>query len=145
MSNYYVSGGSLVAERRSTEPRWPPFYCLILRKVICPPRWHNHNTYGYNVIDINILNPVIMVSLDQNNIITEEISIVVYVDEYLDEQNKKRVQYQLSRVGGIQSVEFDKFRPHLLFIRHSHLLIESRKILGLLRSYDFHVQLIVGD
>lgn len=86
-----------------------------------------------------------MVSLDQNNIITEEISIVVYIDEYLDEQNKKRVQYQLSRVDGIQSVEFDKFRPHLLFIRHSHLLIESRKILGLLRSYDFHVQLIVGD
>jgi hypothetical protein len=86
-----------------------------------------------------------MVSLDQNNIITEEISIVVYIDEYLDEQNKKRVQFQLSRVDGIQRVEFDKFRPHLMFIRYSRLHIESRKILGLLRSYDFHVQLIVGD
>jgi hypothetical protein len=86
-----------------------------------------------------------MVSFDQNKIIAEEITIVVYIDEYLDEQNKKRVEHHLTRVDGIQSVEFDKFRPHLLFIRYSPLYIESRKILGLVRSYDFHAQLIVGD
>ena len=86
-----------------------------------------------------------MVSLDKNHITTEEISVVVYIDEYLDEQNKKRVEYQLSRIDGIQGVEFDKFRPHLLFIRCSPFHIESHKIIELLRSYNLHVQLIVGD
>jgi hypothetical protein len=86
-----------------------------------------------------------MVPLDQNHITTKEISIVVYIDEYLNEQNKKRVEHQLSRIDGIQGVEFDKYRPHLLFIRCSPFHIESQKILGLLRSCNLHVQLIVGD
>jgi hypothetical protein len=86
-----------------------------------------------------------MVPLDQNHITTKDISIVVYIDEYLNEQNKKRVEHQLSRIDGIQGVEFDKYRPHLLFIRCSPFHIESQKILGLLRSCNLHVQLIVGD
>ena len=86
-----------------------------------------------------------MVSLNQAHLTTEEISIVVYVDECLDEQNKKRVEYQLSRIDGIQGVEFDKFRPHLLFIRCLPFHVESQKIIGLLRSCNLHVLLIVGD
>ena len=86
-----------------------------------------------------------MVSSNQNHISKDEISIVVYIDEDLDGQNKKRIECQLSRIVGIQGVEFDKFRPHLVFIRCLPLHIESHKIIGLLRSYNLHVQLIVGD
>ena len=87
----------------------------------------------------------IMTSSNQNHTRKDEISIVLHIDEDLDVQNKKRVEYQLSRIDGIQGVEFDKFRPHLLFIKFSPFHIESREILCLLRSYNFHVQLIVGD
>lgn len=86
-----------------------------------------------------------MVSSNQNPISNDEVSIVVYIDEDLDGQNKKRIEYQLSKIVGIQGVEFDKFRPHLLFVRGSPPHIESHKIIGLLRSYNLHVQLIVGD
>jgi hypothetical protein len=86
-----------------------------------------------------------MVSSSQNHIGKEEISIVVYIEEDLNEENKKRVEYQLLKLVGIQGVEFDKFRPHLVLIRYSPSLIEAYKIIGLLRSYNLHVQLIVGN
>ena len=86
-----------------------------------------------------------MAPFNQNHIIKDEISIVVHIDEDLDGQNKKRIESQLLKLVGIQGVEFDKFRPHLLFIRYSPSHIEAFKITGLLRSLNLHVQLIVGN
>mgnify|MGYP001553121610 CR=1 FL=1 len=82
---------------------------------------------------------------NKNLIDYEEISIVVHVDEDLDEQIKKRVEHQLLKLDGVQAVVFDKFRPHLLFVRYSPSLVEVYKIIGKLRSFNLHVQLIVGN
>ena len=86
-----------------------------------------------------------MVSLNQNHISKEEISIVVYIDEDLDEQNKQRIECHLLKLAGIQGVDFDKYRPHLLFVRYLPSLTEAYKIIALLRSFNLHVQLIVGN
>ena len=92
----------------------------------------------------NSLSRVHMAYHIQENSENEEITIVFHVDEALDEENKKRIEFQMLNVAGISGLELDRFRPHLLIISYSPSLIEAYKILRQIENLNLHAQLIVG-
>jgi hypothetical protein len=74
----------------------------------------------------------------------EEVTIVVYIHESLNEKNKACIQVCLSKLEGIVSIEFDGFRPHLVFIKFIPTLIQSSIIMSHINDHDLHPHLIVG-
>jgi len=75
---------------------------------------------------------------------SNEIDIVVHIDEDLDAQNKHRVEYTMLKTSGIGYASFDKYRRHLLIIGYNPAQIDSSKILELVKQQHLNPQLIVG-
>ena len=74
----------------------------------------------------------------------EEVTIVVYIHESLNENNKACIQRCFSKLEGIVSIEFDGFRPHLVFIKYIPTLIQPSLIMSQLNDHNLHPHLKVG-
>ena len=79
---------------------------------------------------------------DYNNM--GRVDIAIKVAELLDEQNRYRVEYYLLKAAGINRVQFDKFRQHILVVGYDPAQIDSSTILELIKHQRFDAQLIVG-
>ena len=85
-----------------------------------------------------------MTFLAMDKVGSQQVIIVVHIDEKLNDENKTRIKNRLCSVAGIVAVEFDDFRPNLLLVNHSPSQIGASSILRLLENLNLHAQLIVG-
>ncbi len=80
----------------------------------------------------------------QPNTITTNIDIVVHVDEFLDEQNRRRVEHAILQAAGIERARFNDERQHLLIIGYDPQQTNSKQILKLVKHHQLNAQLIGG-
>jgi hypothetical protein len=85
-----------------------------------------------------------MMGTTQDNNNMGRVDIVIKVDELLDEQNRYRVEYYLLKAAGINRVQFDKFRQHILIVGYDPAQINSSTILEHIKRQRLNAQLIVG-
>lgn len=73
-----------------------------------------------------------------------KLDIVVHVDEFLDEQNRQRVEHAMIKAAGVERARFNKERQHLLLIGYDPAQTSSTKILKLVKQQQLSAQLIGG-
>jgi hypothetical protein len=72
------------------------------------------------------------------------IDIAVLVDEVLDEQNRRRVEYSLLKTTGVRRARFSDARQHLLVVGYDPRQIDAMRILKLVRQHQLHVRILGG-
>lgn len=80
----------------------------------------------------------------QVNDIKTKIDIVVHVDELLDEQNRRRVEFSILKASGVERASFSDERQHLLVVGYDPVQINSTEILKLVKQHSLSAQLIGG-
>lgn len=73
-----------------------------------------------------------------------KLDIIVHVDEQLDEQSRKRVEYAMTRATGVKRAYFNDHRQHLLIIGYDPALTNSSRILKHVKKQQLNAQLIGG-
>ena len=69
-------------------------------------------------------------------------SVVVHVDELLDEQRRQNIESIVEQVGGVTSAHFNTTRHHLMVVDYDTGRTNSGEILTRVKRQHLHAQLI---
>jgi hypothetical protein len=69
-------------------------------------------------------------------------SVVVHVNELLDERHRKSVESVVERAEGVTNAQFNETRHHLMIVAYDPKRISSEAILGRVMRHNLHAQLI---
>ena len=69
-------------------------------------------------------------------------SVIVHVDELLDEQRRQNIESIVEQVGGVTSAHFNTTRHHLMVVDYDTGRTNSGEILTRVKRQHLHAQLI---
>ncbi len=69
-------------------------------------------------------------------------SVIVHIDEILDEQHRQDVETIVEQVSGVARAQFNRTRHHLMIVGYDQLKTNSRTILARVKRQRLHAQLI---
>jgi hypothetical protein len=69
-------------------------------------------------------------------------SVIVHIDELLDEQNRENVESIVEQVNGVTNAHFNETRHHLMVVDYDPKITNSSTILNRVKRQHLHAQLI---
>ena len=76
----------------------------------------------------------------RNNVLNT--SVVVHIDELLDEQRRETIECTMEEVEGVGNARFNETRHHLLIVDYDPKRVNSCAILTRVKLQHLHAQLI---
>jgi divalent metal cation (Fe/Co/Zn/Cd) transporter len=69
-------------------------------------------------------------------------SVIVHIDELLDEQHRENVESIVEQVNGVTNAHFNETRHHLMVVDYDPKITNSSTILNRVKRQHLHAQLI---
>ena len=69
-------------------------------------------------------------------------SVIVHVDELLDERHRQNIESIVEQVGGVTNAHFNATRHHLMVVDYDTSRTNSSEILTRVKRQHLHAQLI---
>lgn len=69
-------------------------------------------------------------------------SVIVHIDELLDEQHRQNIESIVEQVGGVTTAHFNATRHHLMVVDYDTSRTNSSEILTRVKRQHLHAQLI---
>ena len=69
-------------------------------------------------------------------------SVIVHIDELLDEQHRQNIESIVEQVGGVTNAHFNATRHHLMVVDYDTSRTNSSEILTRVKRQHLHAQLI---
>ncbi len=68
--------------------------------------------------------------------------VTIHIDETLDASSIQAIKKDLSKVAGIEKINSEKKRPHLMVVSYDGKMMDSGSILSKFTSQGLHAELI---
>ena len=68
--------------------------------------------------------------------------VTIHIDETLDSTTLQALQHNLSRIDGIDHIDAQESRPHLMVVSFDHQAMSSAAILSSFTNQGLHAELI---
>ena len=68
--------------------------------------------------------------------------ITIHIDETLDSATLQALQHNLSRIDGVDHIDAQESRPHLMVVCYDHNQMNSNAILSSFTNQGLHAELI---
>ena len=72
----------------------------------------------------------------------QKTSVIVHIDELLDEQHRKNIESIVQQVQGVTHVHFNETQHHLMIVGYDPKRTNSAKILTRVLRQHLHAQLL---
>lgn len=68
--------------------------------------------------------------------------VTIHIDETLDASALVALQHNLSRIDGVDHIDVQQQRPHLMVVTYDHSLMDSAEVLSSFTNQGLHAELI---